>query len=189
MRARYKSPSCCATVVKDGSRIEAAGKGALEPRYQPADQPENRRAQSARRNHPSEGRPDMGALFKNRTLLVLIGLLLARLLDLVRRPVLRVRRLQAARECVRARSSRSRGGASRCGRWCCRSSRCAAARASDKIAWKSWRRRKMQDSDAVRRAPIRRRRTAAQALRGSDRRAEEVEAARAQPISTSCRGT
>ena len=30
------------TVVKDGSRIEAAGKGALEPRYQPVDQPENR---------------------------------------------------------------------------------------------------------------------------------------------------
>jgi type VI secretion system protein ImpK len=30
------------SVVKDGSRIEAAGKGALEPRYQPADQPANR---------------------------------------------------------------------------------------------------------------------------------------------------
>ncbi|MEJ0035897.1 MAG: type IVB secretion system protein IcmH/DotU [Gammaproteobacteria bacterium] len=30
------------SVVKDGSRIEAAGKGALEPRYQPVDQPANR---------------------------------------------------------------------------------------------------------------------------------------------------
>ena len=30
------------STVKDGSRIEAAGKGSLEPRYQPADQPANR---------------------------------------------------------------------------------------------------------------------------------------------------
>jgi type VI secretion system protein ImpK len=30
------------TVVKDGSRIEAAGKGSLEPRYKPANLPENR---------------------------------------------------------------------------------------------------------------------------------------------------
>ena len=30
------------STVKDGSRIEAAGKGALEPRYRPADQPANR---------------------------------------------------------------------------------------------------------------------------------------------------
>lgn len=29
-------------IVKDGSRIEAAGKGSLEPRYEPADQPGNR---------------------------------------------------------------------------------------------------------------------------------------------------
>jgi type VI secretion system protein ImpK len=28
--------------VSDGSRIEAAGKGSLEPRYQPADEPANR---------------------------------------------------------------------------------------------------------------------------------------------------
>jgi type VI secretion system protein ImpK len=30
------------SVVTDGSRIEAAGKGSLEPRYQPADDPVNR---------------------------------------------------------------------------------------------------------------------------------------------------
>ena len=30
------------TMVTDGSRVEAAGKGALEPRYQPVDTPENR---------------------------------------------------------------------------------------------------------------------------------------------------
>ena len=29
-------------VVTDGSRIEAAGKGSLEPRYQPVDTPDNR---------------------------------------------------------------------------------------------------------------------------------------------------
>jgi len=28
--------------VTDGSRIEAAGKGSLEPRYRPADEPANR---------------------------------------------------------------------------------------------------------------------------------------------------
>ena len=42
-RAPCRSRTSFANVVSDGSRIEVAGKGAaLEPRYEPADDPANR---------------------------------------------------------------------------------------------------------------------------------------------------